>query len=77
MRFTSLLIILSMMNVVPRTEATEKTVKLATLAWEPYVAPGLKNNGYAAEIVIEVIKRSGYTAVNPLLSVGETVVLLV
>lgn len=41
--------------------AVDKTVTLATLAWEPYVGPTLKNNGYLSEIIREAFKRVGYT----------------
>jgi len=36
-----------------------QTVSLATLEWEPYIGPGMDNNGYVHEIVAEAYKRSG------------------
>ncbi|KPA14846.1 amino acid ABC transporter substrate-binding protein [Candidatus Magnetomorum sp. HK-1] len=35
-----------------------QTVTLATLEWEPYIGPNMKNNGYVHEIVAEALKRS-------------------
>jgi ABC-type amino acid transport substrate-binding protein len=52
---------MGMMTAVPPAWSAEKSVKLATLAWEPYVGPDLPNKGYAAEVVTEAFKRSGYT----------------
>lgn len=61
MKVNAVLIFLAMLLTVASAGANPKTVKLATLAWEPYVGPDLTNNGYASEIVVEAFKRSGYT----------------
>ncbi|MBF0449537.1 MAG: transporter substrate-binding domain-containing protein [Candidatus Magnetomorum sp.] len=39
----------------------EQTVTLATLEWEPYIGPNMKNNGYVHEIVEGALKRSNIT----------------
>ncbi|SLM32445.1 ABC-type amino acid transport/signal transduction systems, periplasmic component/domain [Desulfamplus magnetovallimortis] len=39
--------------------ANDKLV-LATLEWEPYIGPNLKDHGYVAVIVKEAFKRGGY-----------------
>lgn len=65
MRFTTVLIavcmLMGMMAAAPPAWSAKKSVRLATLAWEPYVGPDLPDNGYAAEVVAEAFKRSGYT----------------
>ncbi len=38
----------------------QESVKLASLAWEPYIGPKMQNNGYVADIVVEAFKRAGY-----------------
>jgi len=40
-------------------QAQEK-ITLTTLDWEPYIGQSLKKQGYVAEIIREVFKRSGY-----------------
>lgn len=60
MKFKAVLAFLLILMAVTAAGAAEKTVKLATLVWEPYVGPSLKNNGYVSEIVVEAFKRSGY-----------------
>ena len=37
----------------------DQTVTLASLEWEPYIGPNMKNNGYVYEIVTEAFKLSG------------------
>lgn len=59
--FIAVCMMTGMMTAVPSAWSAGKSVKLATLAWEPYVGPDLPGNGYAAEVVIEAFKRSGYT----------------
>jgi polar amino acid transport system substrate-binding protein len=60
MKFKALLVLFILM-LATMVGAAEKHVRLASLAWEPYVGPELNNNGYVAEIVTEAFKRSGYT----------------
>ena len=38
-----------------------QTLTLATLEWEPYIGPNMKNNGYVFEIVEQALKRSNIT----------------
>lgn len=40
---------------------TTKTVRLASLTWEPYVGQSLPNQGYAVEVAHEAFALSGYT----------------
>ena len=54
-------IVLFILTLAAVAGAAEKHVRLASLAWEPYVGPDLKNYGYVAEIVTEAFKRSGYS----------------
>lgn len=61
MKLTATCLLLVLLLITSVSGATEKTVKLTTLAWEPYVGPGLYKNGYVSEIVVESFKRSGYT----------------
>lgn len=37
------------------------TIKLASLEWEPYIGPNMKDGGYVMEVIKEAYKRSGYT----------------
>ncbi|WGL58694.1 transporter substrate-binding domain-containing protein [Pigmentibacter sp. JX0631] len=41
-------------------EGAEKKIKLATLAWEPYIGPELEKNGPVAEIIRQALKFEGY-----------------
>jgi len=61
MRFKVVIVLLALFMTMSTTMAAEKTVTLATLAWEPYVGPDLENKGYVTEIAVEAFKRSGYT----------------
>jgi ABC-type amino acid transport substrate-binding protein len=52
------------------TAAGEKTVRLVSLDWPPYIgssitdgSPSKPNNGYVAELVVEAYKRMGYKVV--------------
>jgi len=38
----------------------ENVVTLATLEWEPYIGPNMKNNGYVYEIVEKAFERVNY-----------------
>lgn len=62
MKFKALLVLLALLMPMNISMAAEKTVHLATLAWEPYVGTDLDNKGYVTEIAVEAFKRSGYTA---------------
>ncbi len=42
-------------------EAAEKTLRVATLEWEPYVGNELKDGGFTADIVTTVFQQAGYT----------------
>lgn len=53
---TLVLFFILSMNV----EAVEKKIKLATLAWEPYIGPELEKNGPVAEIIRQALKLEGY-----------------
>jgi polar amino acid transport system substrate-binding protein len=41
--------------------AREKTIKIATLEWTPYVGKELRDNGFTSEIVRAVFDRMGYS----------------
>lgn len=43
-----------------QVSAAEKTVKLLTLEWEPYVGSEMYNYGYTAGIVTQAYKKAGY-----------------
>jgi polar amino acid transport system substrate-binding protein len=43
-----------------QVSAANKTVKLLTLEWEPYVGSEMYNYGYTAEIVTQAFKKAGY-----------------
>ncbi len=40
--------------------ANEKTIKLATLSWEPYIGPNIYKNGPVAEVIRQALKKEGY-----------------
>lgn len=61
MKCTTILVFMLMMFSAVSAGAVEKSVKLATLAWEPYIGPTLKNKGYVYEIVEEAFKKAGYS----------------
>ncbi len=42
-------------------ESGSRVVTLATLEWEPYIGPGLRDNGYVYQIVQEAFRRAGYS----------------
>ncbi len=60
-RLSLLLLVLVFLMVGTNVFAASKTIKLATLDWEPYIGRDLKDNGYVAEIVREAFRRKGYT----------------
>ena len=56
-----LLIAVLFFAAVPLAEGTaDKTIQLATVQWEPYYGPELKNKGYISEITRTVFERAGY-----------------
>ncbi|MFT5697730.1 MAG: polar amino acid transport system substrate-binding protein [Desulforhopalus sp.] len=59
MRLKIVLIFL-LMIVLASTGVAEENVKFASLEWEPYVGPEMRNNGYVAEIVVEAFRRVDY-----------------
>jgi len=61
MKFKAAFLLLVSLTLATTAQAAGKSVRLATLAWEPYVGPSLDRNGYVAEIVVEAFQRSGYT----------------
>lgn len=63
MMLKAALALLMFMMSATVTMAADRTVRLATLAWEPYVGPALENRGYVSEIVVEAFKRAGYTTI--------------
>tara|TARA_R110001592_G_scaffold52649_9_gene161374 strand:+ start:94416 stop:95249 length:834 start_codon:yes stop_codon:yes gene_type:complete len=58
-RFYAFVILALLLNV-STSLAYEKKVFLASLDWEPYVGPNLKNNGYVAELVEQAFMAVGY-----------------
>jgi len=63
MQFNVIIILLTLLMTSSSSIAAEQTVRLATLAWEPYVGPDLENKGYVSEIAVEAFKRAGYTTI--------------
>ncbi|MBF0201973.1 MAG: transporter substrate-binding domain-containing protein [Desulfamplus sp.] len=58
-KFFSTMILFSLITMFSSAWAAEK-LTLATLEWEPYIGPNLKDHGYVAVIVKEAFKRGGY-----------------
>jgi polar amino acid transport system substrate-binding protein len=63
-RSCTVLLVACLAALVGVAEAADekKTVAVATLVWEPYVGPKLKNGGMATEIVVAAFKRAGIKA---------------
>lgn len=55
-----LIFLLINLLILNKSYSQNKEIKLATLAWEPYIGPELKNYGPVAQIIKEALKKEGY-----------------
>lgn len=58
MRFVLYFIVFVFSNLA--VFANEKTIKLATLTWEPYIGPNIIKNGPVAEVIRQALIKEGY-----------------
>lgn len=60
--FKKIILILSSFFFLSCTSVmAEGVIKLASLDWEPYIGPNMKDGGYVTEVIKEAYKRAGYT----------------
>lgn len=55
-----IIVLFLLMPVLSSAGMAQENVKFATLEWEPYIGPKMRDNGYVADIVSEAFKRVNY-----------------
>jgi polar amino acid transport system substrate-binding protein len=55
-------LILQIFFIYETAFADKKKVFAVTEPWAPYMSPELENNGFVSELLVEALKRKGYTA---------------